>query len=99
MSNIIQVSEQFEPSSVVFTKMKKNKNGGKKGISFPTATTRTNFVVLFIFATPVVFFVGTVCTTAHDPALFGHGRRHPLPLFLFRQLKNAFLKEHKTKPW
>lgn len=29
MSNIIQVSEQFEPSSVVFTKMKKNKNGGK----------------------------------------------------------------------
>src|SRR6056300_1019919 len=29
MSNIIQVSEQFDPSSVVFTKMKKNKNGGK----------------------------------------------------------------------
>jgi hypothetical protein len=29
MSNIIQVSEQFEPSSVSFTKMKKNKNGGK----------------------------------------------------------------------
>jgi len=29
MSNIIQVSQQFDPSSVVFTKMKKNKNGGK----------------------------------------------------------------------
>jgi len=29
MSNIIQVSEQFEPSSVSFTKLKKNKNGGK----------------------------------------------------------------------
>lgn len=29
MSTIIQVSEQFDPSSVVFTKMKKNKNGGK----------------------------------------------------------------------
>jgi len=29
MSNIIQVSEQFEPSSVVLSKMKKNKNGGK----------------------------------------------------------------------
>jgi hypothetical protein len=29
MSNIIQVSEQFEPSSVILSKMKKNKNGGK----------------------------------------------------------------------
>ena len=29
MSNIIQVSQQFDPSSAVFTKMKKNKNGGK----------------------------------------------------------------------
>ena len=29
MSNIIQVSQQFDPSSVVFTKMKKNNNGGK----------------------------------------------------------------------
>ena len=33
MSNIIQVSQQFDPSSVVFTKMKKNKNGEKPCIS------------------------------------------------------------------
>merc|ERR1711959_700088 len=29
MSNHIQVSEQFQPSSVTFSQLKKNKNGGK----------------------------------------------------------------------
>jgi hypothetical protein len=28
-TNMIQLSNTFEPSSVVFSKMKKNKNGGK----------------------------------------------------------------------
>ena len=29
MSNNIQVSQQFEPSTVTFSQLKKNKNGGK----------------------------------------------------------------------
>merc|ERR1712100_987417 len=29
MSNNIQVSQQFEPSTVIFSALKKNKNGGK----------------------------------------------------------------------